>query len=141
MGNPDQEMSEDNEEKLAECRQQAMEAFSNQDYEKSASLFTEAIKLNPQSALLFAKRAYCYIHLNKPNACIRDCNRAIELNPDSAPAHKYRGRAHRFVFLYQNCNLNYHILPLLGSWATGKKQLRTFAWHVKSTTTIKPMIG
>nr|CAH0108940.1 unnamed protein product [Daphnia galeata] len=54
--------------------------------------FTEAINFNSQSVLMFAKRANCYIQLNKPNVCIRDCNRAIELNPDSAPAHKFRGR-------------------------------------------------
>lgn len=25
----------------------------------------------------------------------RDCTRAIEINPDNAAAHKFRGRAHR----------------------------------------------
>merc|ERR1719510_2890123 len=35
--------------------------------------------------------------LSKPNACITDCNRAIEINPDNAAAHKYRGRAHRLL--------------------------------------------
>ena len=99
MGNPDQVMSVFDEEKLSELRQQAAGAFTDGDYEKAAGLFTEAIKLNSQSALMFAKRANCYIHLNKPTACIRDCNRAIELNPDSAPAHKFRGRAHRFFFV------------------------------------------
>lgn len=97
MGNPDHEMSEDDEEKLSDLRQQATSAFADGDYEKAADCFTEAIKMNPHSALMFAKRANCYIHLNKPNACMRDCDRAIELNPDSAPAHKYRGRAHRLV--------------------------------------------
>jgi suppressor of tumorigenicity protein 13 len=102
MGNPDQEMSdqsESDEGKLSELRQQATGAFVDGDYEKAAGLFTEAIKLNSQSAPMFAKRANCYIHLNKPNDCIRDCNRAIELNPDSAPAHKFRGCAHRFFFM------------------------------------------
>ena len=61
--------------------------------------FTEAINFNSQSVLMFAKRANCYIQLNKPNVCIRDCNRAIELNPDSAPAHKFRGRTDRFFFV------------------------------------------
>merc|ERR1719357_2350099 len=35
--------------------------------------------------------------LKKPNACIRDCSRAIEINPDNAAAHKYRGRANRLL--------------------------------------------
>ena len=48
---------------------------------------------------MFAKRANCYIQLNKQNVCIRDCDRAIEINQDSAPAHKFRGRADRFFFV------------------------------------------
>ncbi len=58
--------------------------------------FTEAIKINANSAVAFAKRGACFLKLQKPNACIRDCSRAIELNPDSAPAYKARGRAHRY---------------------------------------------
>ena len=47
------------------------------------------------SALLYAKRAECYIKLKKPNAAIRDCDAALLLNPDSAKAFKCRGVAHR----------------------------------------------
>ena len=100
MGNVDHEMAEGDEEKCSDIRQQAAEAYSEGNFEKAANHFTEAIKLNPQSALMFAKRANCYLNLNKPNACIRDCDRAIELNSDSAPAHKYRGRANRlYIFI------------------------------------------
>lgn len=100
MGNVDHEMAEGDEEKCSDIRQQAAEAYSEGNFEKAANHFTEAIKLNPQSALMFAKRANCYLNLNKPNACIRDCDRAIELNADSAPAHKYRGRANRlYIFI------------------------------------------
>ena len=50
------------------------------------------------SAAVYAKRGTCYLKTGKPNACIRDCDRAIKLNPDSAPAHKFRGRAHRYIY-------------------------------------------
>ena len=60
-------------------------------------MFTEAIKLNPNSAVMFAKRGACFIKTKRPNACVRDCTRAIELNPDNAGAYKFRGRAHRSV--------------------------------------------
>ncbi len=63
----------------------------------SSLQFTEAIKINPHSAVAFAKRGTCFLKLKKPNACIRDCARAIELNADSAPAHKFRGRANRLL--------------------------------------------
>ncbi|KAL0099010.1 hypothetical protein PUN28_020216 [Cardiocondyla obscurior] len=78
-------------------RSEAVSAFVEKNYEKAIQLYTEAIVLNPQAALLYAKRGQVFLLLNKPNACIRDCNRAIELNPDSAAAHKFRGRAHHLL--------------------------------------------
>lgn len=88
------------EEEIAESqakRSEAVSAFVEKDYEKAIQLYTEAILLNPQSALLYAKRGQVFLLLNKPNACIRDCDRAIELNPDSAAAHKFRGRANHLL--------------------------------------------
>lgn len=78
-------------------RSEAVSAFVEKDYNKAAQLYTEAIMLNPQAALLYAKRGQVFLQLNKPNACIRDCNRALELNPDSAAAHKFRGRAYHLL--------------------------------------------
>ncbi|XP_011056547.1 PREDICTED: putative protein FAM10A4 isoform X2 [Acromyrmex echinatior] len=89
-----------NEEEIAESqakRSEAVSAFVEKDYEKAIQLYTEAIVLNPQAALLYAKRGQVFLILNKPNACIRDCDRAIELNPDSAAAYKFRGRAHHLL--------------------------------------------
>lgn len=88
------------EEEIAESqakRSEAVSAFVEKDYEKAIQLYTEAIVLNPQAALLYAKRGQVFLILNKPNACIRDCDRAIELNPDSAAAHKFRGRAYHLL--------------------------------------------
>mgnify|MGYP002655321127 CR=1 FL=1 len=63
--------------------------------------------LNP-TALFFAKRGQAFLKLNKPNAAIRDCDQALKLNPDSATAYKFRGRAQR----------------LLGNWEEAAKDLR-----------------
>ena len=38
-----------------------------------------------------------YVKLQKPNAAIRDCDKAIQINPDSAQAYRQRGKAHRYV--------------------------------------------
>lgn len=38
-----------------------------------------------------------YIQMQKPNAAIRDCDRAISINPDSAQPYKWRGKAHRYI--------------------------------------------
>ena len=58
--------------------------------------------------MLYAKRGQCFLKLNKPNACIRDCSRALQINPDNAAAYKFRGRAHR----------------LLGRWEEAAQDLR-----------------
>ncbi|XP_063284238.1 hsc70-interacting protein [Pelobates fuscus] len=67
------------------------------ELQNSIDLFTEAIKLNPLTAILYAKRASVYVMLQRPNAAIRDCNRAIVINPDSAQPYKWRGKAHRLL--------------------------------------------
>lgn len=71
--------------------------------------------LNPKNALYYAKRGQVFLKLKKPNAAIRDCNRALHLNPDSAASYKFRGRAQRLlgnweeaaVDLRQACKLDY----------------------------------
>ncbi|XP_055544725.1 hsc70-interacting protein 1-like [Wyeomyia smithii] len=108
MGDESKEPSEDAIDKANELRSKAAAAYSELNYEEAVKNFTEAILLNPRSALYHAKRGQAYLKLVKPNACIRDCNRALELNPDSATAYKFRGRANR----------------LLGNWEDAAKDLR-----------------
>ena len=96
MGDPDKvEHSDEEMDKFNEKRGEAMAAFSEGEWQKSIDLFTEAIEINATSAMPFVKRGACYLKTKRPNACIRDCDRAIEINPDNAAAHKFRGRAHR----------------------------------------------
>ena len=95
MGDPNKELGEDDFDSFDAKRSEAMGVFSEGEWEKAIPIFTEAIEINATSAMPFVKRGQCYMKLSKPNACIRDCNRAIEINPDNAAAHKYRGRAHR----------------------------------------------
>jgi suppressor of tumorigenicity protein 13 len=103
------EMTDEEMEQFDEARSSAMGTFSEGEWEKAVDLFTSAIKLNPNSAAMFAKRGTCFLKMNKPRACVRDCTRAIELNPDNASAYKYRGRCQR----------------LLGNFAEAAKDLRT----------------
>lgn len=104
----DQEISEENIDKANEKKIEAIGQYGEGNYEKAAELFAEAMKLNPGMSLLYVKRGQCYLKLNKPNACIRDCTRALTINPDNAAAYKFRGRAHR----------------LLGHWLDAAKDLR-----------------
>ena len=97
MGDAGSEPSDENVEKSGEERSKAMEAFSDGRVDEAVTHYTNAIQLNPNSAVLFAKRAQCLVQLKRPIAAIRDCDRAIELNADSAPAYKFRGKARRLL--------------------------------------------
>ncbi|XP_024246210.2 hsc70-interacting protein-like [Oncorhynchus tshawytscha] len=100
----DEMMDQANEKKMG-----AIEALGEGDLQKALDLFTEAIKLNPRVAIMYAKRASVYIRMQKPNAAKRDCDRAIDINPDSAQPYKWRGKAHK----------------LLGHWEEAAKDLAT----------------
>ncbi|RCN39133.1 tetratricopeptide repeat protein [Ancylostoma caninum] len=95
MGDPNKEPSDEDIEKANEERDKAMSAFSEGNFEDAVKHFTDAIELNPGSAILHAKRANVLLKLKRPRAAIADCDKAISINPDSAQGYKFRGRAHR----------------------------------------------
>lgn len=105
----DTEVTEEMMDQANEKKMEAINALGEGDLQKALDLFTEAIKLNPSLAILYAKRASVYIQMQKPNAAIRDCDRAISINPDSAQPYKWRGKAHR----------------LLGHWEEAARDLAT----------------
>lgn len=108
MGDMSKEPTEDEITKSGELRAEAFTKYSEQKYEEAIKCYTDAIILNPTNALFYAKRGQTFLKLNKPNCCVRDCNRALQLNCDSAAAYKFRGRAYR----------------LLGNWIEAAKDLR-----------------
>ncbi|XP_038836186.1 hsc70-interacting protein-like [Salvelinus namaycush] len=103
------EVTEEMMDQANEKKMEAIEALGEGDLQKALDLFTEAIKLNPRVAIMYAKRASVYIRMQKPNAAKRDCDRAIDINPDSAQPYKWRGKAHK----------------LLGHWEEAAKDLAT----------------
>lgn len=144
------------------------------DLQKAVDLFTEAIKLNPCLAILYAKRARweehhsnmqpryssipqniqsrlrgflfftyylidglpvvdcecnrlsfvisVYIQMQKPNAAIRDCDRAIHINPDSAQPYKWRGKAHRWVFIEESPDYGLNLYTCV-TWPNPQRKL------------------
>lgn len=109
MGEFDTEVTEEMMEQANAKKVEAINAQGEGDLQKAVELFTEAIKLNPCLAVLYAKRASVYIQMQKPNAAIRDCNRAIQINADLAQPYKWRGKAHQ----------------LLGHWVEAARDLGT----------------
>ncbi|XP_011819711.1 PREDICTED: hsc70-interacting protein [Colobus angolensis palliatus] len=94
MGDENAEITEEMMDQANDKKVAAIEALNDGELQKAIDLFTDAIKLNPRLAILYAKRASVFVKLQKPNAAIRDCDRAIEINPDSAQPYKWRGKAH-----------------------------------------------
>ncbi|KAH0513735.1 Hsc70-interacting protein [Microtus ochrogaster] len=84
MGDKNAEITEEMMDQANEKKGAAIEALNDGELQKAIDLFTDAIKLNPRLAILYAKRASVFVKLQKPNAAIRDCDRAIEINLDSA---------------------------------------------------------
>ncbi|KAL4633023.1 hypothetical protein ACB092_04G091200 [Castanea dentata] len=93
MGNPSIEVTEENREAAQNEKSKAMYAISEGKTDEAIDHLTEAIMLNPTSAILYASRASVFVKLNKPNAAIRDADAALQINPDSAKGYKIRGMA------------------------------------------------
>ncbi|XP_054844488.1 hsc70-interacting protein [Eublepharis macularius] len=97
MGDENVEVSDEMMDQANEKKMEAINALGEGKLQEAINLFTEAIKLNPHLAILYAKRASVFVKMQKPNAAIRDCDRAIQINPDSAQPYKWRGKAHRLL--------------------------------------------
>ncbi|GAB2224556.1 hypothetical protein Droror1_Dr00005318 [Drosera rotundifolia] len=107
MGDPSVEVTDENREAAQEAKAKAMEAISEGKFEEGIEHLTQAITLNPTSAIMYATRASVFIKMKKPNAAIRDASAALEINPDSAKGYKTRGIAK----------------ALLGEWKEAAKDL------------------
>uniref|UniRef100_A0A452TA40 Hsp70-interacting protein N-terminal domain-containing protein n=1 Tax=Ursus maritimus TaxID=29073 RepID=A0A452TA40_URSMA len=79
--------------------------------QKAIDLLTDAIKLNPRLAILYARRAGVFIKLQKPNAAIQDCDRAVEINPDSAQLCERQGKAHRLLGHWEEAAHDFVLAP------------------------------
>ena len=69
-------------------------AYIKKDYKTSIKVFTQALKYDRKSALVYSSRGTAYLKLNKFKKAISDLARAIRLNPKNARAYHLRGLAH-----------------------------------------------
>jgi len=100
LGDPKKAVTEEDIEAASDLQSEARSDARGGNHEQAIQKLTEAIKRNPTQSSLYAFRAESLVHLKKPNAAIRDANRALELNPDSSRALKTRGKAKRFLGKY-----------------------------------------
>lgn len=113
MGNPSIEVTEENREAAQIEKSKAMDAISEGKTDEAIDHLTEAIMLNPTSAILYASRASVFVKLNKPNAAIRDADAALQINPDSAKGYKIRGMARAILGRWEESASDLHVASKL----------------------------
>uniref|UniRef100_A0A0E0IJ28 TPR repeat-containing thioredoxin TDX n=1 Tax=Oryza nivara TaxID=4536 RepID=A0A0E0IJ28_ORYNI len=129
MGDPSVEVSNEKRDQAQLCKNKGVDAFSegkvylpvlieishynkmNCKLDEAIEHLTEAIVLNPTSAIAYATRAVIFVKSKKPNAAIRDADAALKINPDSAKGYKSRGMAK----------------AMLGKWEEAAQDLRMAA--------------
>ncbi|ONI09381.1 hypothetical protein PRUPE_5G235200 [Prunus persica] len=113
MGNPSVEVTEEMQDAAQIEKSKALDAISEGKLDEAIDHITEAIMLNPTSAILKATRASVFVKLNKPNAAIRDANAALEINPDSAKGYKIRGMAKAMLGHWEEAASDLHVASKL----------------------------
>ncbi|KAJ6977003.1 hypothetical protein NC653_029014 [Populus alba x Populus x berolinensis] len=93
MGDPAVEVTEEKRDAAQTEKAKAMDAISEGNLDEAIDHLTEAIVLNPISAILYATRASVFVKLKKPHAAICDADAALAINPNSAKGYKVRGMA------------------------------------------------
>ena len=80
--------------KAMQAKSEASDLKAQGLYEEALVKFNDAIVLADPSALLLANRAHVLFKLGKYSVAIRDCDAALDKNPDSAKALRIRGECH-----------------------------------------------
>ncbi|XP_031092864.1 TPR repeat-containing thioredoxin TDX isoform X2 [Ipomoea triloba] len=109
MGDPSREVTEESQDAAQISKSKAVNAISEGNLNEAIDHLTEAIMLNPISAILYATRGSVFIKLKKPNAAIRDANAALQINPDSAKGYKVRGIARAMLGLWEEAASDLHV--------------------------------
>ncbi|XP_061354651.1 TPR repeat-containing thioredoxin TDX [Gastrolobium bilobum] len=108
MGNPSAQVTEDQRDASQLAKSAAVDAISQGKLDQALDQLTEAILLNPLSAILYATRASVFMKLKKPNAAIRDADTALKINPDSAKGYKIRGMSRAMLGHWEQAASDLH---------------------------------
>jgi tetratricopeptide (TPR) repeat protein len=68
--------------------------FKEDDYDHAIAVYTGAIRLNPNDAIVYLYRGYVYYHKGDYDRAIADYTEAIRLDPNDAIVYLYRGYAY-----------------------------------------------
>ncbi|XP_052182363.1 FAM10 family protein At4g22670 isoform X2 [Diospyros lotus] len=113
VGDPSIEVTEENRDDAQMLKSKAMDSISEGKLHEAIDYLTEAIMLNPSSAILYATRASVSVQMNKPNAAIHDADAALQINPDSAKGYKIRGMARALLGQWEEAARDLHVASKL----------------------------
>ncbi|KAJ8553497.1 hypothetical protein K7X08_024175 [Anisodus acutangulus] len=113
MGDSSSEVTDENRDAAQLAKAKALDAISEGKFNEAINHLTEAILLNPSSAILYATRANVFIKLKKPNAAIRDADAALKVNPDSAKGYKVRGMARAMLGLWKEAAKDLRVASMI----------------------------
>lgn len=82
-------------------KMEATDLKNDGNYAAALEKYTLAVQASPPSALLLANRADCLFRLKKFTAAVKDCDAALENNPDSAKALRIRGKSQKELGDYE----------------------------------------
>ncbi|KAJ4848132.1 hypothetical protein Tsubulata_034831 [Turnera subulata] len=113
MGDPTVEITDEIRDSAQTEKSKALDAISEGKLNEAIDHLTEAVTLNPTSAILYATRGSVFLKLKKPNAAIRDADAALEINPDSAKGYKIRGMAKAMLGQWEEAAQDLHVASKL----------------------------
>ncbi|WOK93412.1 hypothetical protein Cni_G02109 [Canna indica] len=76
-------------------------AYKDKQWQKAASLYTEAIKLNGKNATYYSNRAAAYLEMGSYHQAEADCSSAINLDKKNIKAYLRRGTAREMLGYYK----------------------------------------
>ncbi|KAE9556615.1 hypothetical protein FO519_000021 [Halicephalobus sp. NKZ332] len=74
-------------------KQEGNSLFQKGDYPGALKHYNEAIKRNPENAVIYSNRAACYQKLMEFHKCIEDCDTCIKKDPKFVKAYLRKGTA------------------------------------------------
>lgn len=105
---PDTSATATDPERASELKGQAMEKMAEGAFDEALSLFSQALKLNPSSAILWGNRGQCLLKMRRPMSAIKDGDCAVKINPDSAKGYRVRGLGYAMIGQWEKAGENIH---------------------------------
>ncbi|CAN6281912.1 unnamed protein product [Urochloa humidicola] len=77
----------------AQLKLQGGKAVERKDYAGALKFYSEAIKLDPEDAILFSNRSFCHVKLGEALEAFGDANTCIKLRPEWTKGYYRKGSA------------------------------------------------